>query len=81
MSVLTVQLRSLHVTVHSQAGKDVLIGLGSDRFEAWVRAKPMEGRANDAVAALLARSLQLAPSHIRLVKGRSSRHKIFRILG
>jgi len=69
----------LYITVHPNAGKDVLVSLGAGRFEAWVRAKPVGGRANDAVAALLARTLQVAPRGIRLVKGRSGRRKVFSI--
>ena len=70
----------ISVKVHPNAGKDVLVGLGPGRFEAWVKAKPMDGRANDAVVRLLAQALDAPPSCVRLVKGRSGRHKVFKIL-
>ena len=73
--------RWLRVTVHPNAGKSILIGLGPDRFEAWVKAKPIAGQANEAVIALLSRALQVAPERLRLVKGASSRNKLFRVLG
>lgn len=69
----------IHVNVHPKAGKEVLVSLGPDRFEAWVKAKPVDGEANEAVRALLARVLQIPRSRIRLIKGRSGRQKIFRI--
>ena len=69
----------VHVKVHPSAGKEILMSLGPDRFEAWVRAKPVDGEANEAVTNLLARSLKLPPSRIRLIKGRSGRHKVFQI--
>ena len=69
------------VKVHPSAGKDVLVGLAPNRFEAWVRAKPMEGRANAAVAALLSRALRIPAGSIRLMKGGMSRNKLFRIHG
>lgn len=70
----------LVVKVHPKAGKEVLIGTGPGRFEAWVKAKPMAGHANDAVVALLSRTLRIPAPSIRLIKGRMSRHKVFRIL-
>ena len=68
------------VTVHPHAKKDILIGLGSNRFEAWIRAKPIGGQANNALLALLGSSLQLAPSQLRLVKGHLGRHKVIQVL-
>ena len=70
----------LYITVHPNAGKDVLVSLGAGRFEAWVKAKPVGGRANEAVAALLARDLRLPPRCVRLIKGRGGRRKVFRII-
>ena len=68
------------VRVHPRANKDVLVALGPGRFEAWVRAKPLEGQANDAVTALLARTLQIDASRIRLAKGSRGTHKLFQIV-
>ncbi len=44
-----------------------------------VRAKPQDGEANAAVIALLAKALACAPSHITLLRGATSREKLFRI--
>ncbi|HEU5287217.1 MAG TPA: DUF167 domain-containing protein, partial [Candidatus Limnocylindria bacterium] len=41
-----------------------------------VTAPPAEGRANDAVVAVLARALDLAPSEVRIERGGSSRTKL-----
>ena len=71
----------LLVKVRPHAGKEMLIGTGPGRFEAWVKAKPMEGRANDAVVALLARGLRRPVSSIRLIKGAHKRNKVFRVMG
>jgi len=45
-----------------------------------VRAKPQDGAANTAVAALLASALGIAPSRLDLVRGATARDKVFRIL-
>ena len=73
--------RWLHVKVHPNAGKDVLVSLGEDRLEAWVRSKPVDGRANEAVAELVARGLRIPRARLLLIKGRSGRHKVFKIIG
>ena len=49
------------------------------RLIAKVRAKPQDGEANVAVIALLAQALGCAPSHITLLRGATSREKLFRL--
>lgn len=46
-----------------------------------VRAKPEDGKANDAVRTLLASGLGIAPSRVELLRGATSREKQFRITG
>ena len=43
------------------------------------RAKPQDGAANKAVIALLAQALDCAQSRIVLLRGATSREKVFRI--
>ena len=71
----------ISVKVHPHAAKDVLIGVGPGRFEAWVKAKPMEGRANEAVSNLLVRTLRIPQGRLRLIKGALGRHKVFKVIG
>lgn len=49
------------------------------RLLAKVRAKPQDGKANDAVRELLAAALGFAPSRLELLRGATSREKQFRI--
>ena len=70
----------LTVKVHPNAGKDVLVGVAPGRFEAWVRAKPMQGDANEAVERLLSSALKIPRSQLKLIKGRAGRMKIFRMV-
>ena len=72
---------SISVKVHPNASKDVLVSTGPGRFEAWIRAKPIEGRANEVVLGLLAQGLRIPREQLRLVKGRMGRHKVFRVVG
>ena len=71
----------IHVKVHPNAKKEALVQVGRARFEAWVKAKPISGMANPAVAKLVAKGLSVSVDQVRLVKGRGSRHKVFRLIG
>ncbi len=44
-----------------------------------VRAKPEDGKANDAVRDLLARALGCATSRLHLLRGATSRDKLFQL--
>lgn len=47
------------------------------RLLAKVRAKPEDGKANEAVRDLLAAALDIAPSRLALLRGATSREKQF----
>jgi len=55
------------------------LDLAEGRLAARVRAKPQDGQANDAVRDLLSAALGLAPSRITLLRGATSREKLFRV--
>ena len=72
--------RWIAVKVHPHAGKQVLVQTAPGRFEAWVKEKPIEGRANAAVIALLVRYLEVPAERRRMVKGRHGRQQVFRVI-
>ncbi len=51
--------------------------LADGRLLAKVRAKPEDGKANAAVADLLSAALDLPASRLRLLRGATSREKLF----
>jgi len=53
----------------------------AEGLRVWVTAVPEGGKANAAVQKLLAKSLGLAKSRLSLVRGATSRVKVFRIDG
>jgi len=75
------EFRSISVRVHLNAKKSILVQTNPSRYEAWIKAKPIDGRANEELIALLVKQCGISRSNIRLVKGRSGRHKVFRIFG
>lgn len=67
----------LKVKVHAGEKKNKLVQKAPDSFEIWVKAPAQEGRANEAVRALLAEHLQLPENKLSLIKGATSPAKIF----
>jgi uncharacterized protein YggU (UPF0235/DUF167 family) len=53
--------------------------LGEGQLLAKVRAKPEDGKANEAVQELLAAALGLAASRLELLRGATSREKLFTV--
>ncbi|MCC1480088.1 DUF167 domain-containing protein [Roseibaca sp. Y0-43] len=52
-----------------------------DPLRVHVTAPPEDGRATQAVQKLLAKALGVAPSRLHLVRGATSRQKLFRLDG
>ena len=74
---------SFVLRVHAQpgAGRSQVVGRHGDALKVRVAAPPEGGRANDAVAKLLAETLGAAARDIELVGGASSRQKRFLVKG
>jgi uncharacterized protein len=69
------------VRVQPQAAREAIVGWAAGALRVRVTAPPENGRANDAVAALLARALGVRASAVRVVRGARSRDKIVRVDG
>jgi uncharacterized protein (TIGR00251 family) len=71
----------LRVRVTPRAGRNAIAGWRDGVVGVRVTAPPVEGEANRAVAALLARALGLRPTAVTVVQGRRGRDKVVRIQG
>jgi uncharacterized protein (TIGR00251 family) len=78
---LRVQGDDLYLRVRVQPGAkaDAISGCHGDALKIRLRARPVEGAANTALAAFLCATLRLKGSQITLVQGESARDKILRI--
>jgi uncharacterized protein (TIGR00251 family) len=70
----------LQVRLTPKSSRDALEGVevladGACVLKARVRAVPEDGKANDALVALVAKSLKTPASRIRIASGATSRHK------
>lgn len=73
----------VELAVHAQpgAGRTQVVGRHGDALKVRVAAPPEKGRANDAVAALLADAFGVPTSAVELVSGAASRQKRFHVTG
>jgi uncharacterized protein (TIGR00251 family) len=73
----------LEIAVHAQpgAGRTQVVGRHGDAVKIRVAAPPEAGRANDALAGVLAEAFGVAAKDVELVSGQASRQKRFRVAG
>jgi len=69
------------VKVVPGASRDRIAGVLGDALKVTTAAAPEKGRANAAVATILAKALGVDRRSVRLVAGRTSPRKEFRIVG
>ena len=67
---------SLRLRVVPGASRPGIVGRHGDAWKVRVTAPPEDGRANDAVLDLLARTFDLPRRDVRLAAGTSSRDKV-----
>ncbi len=69
------------VKVHPRAKKDAVTGEVGDALKLSLTAPPVEGRANEACIAFLAKFLNLPRSSITIAAGAGNRRKVIRVVG
>jgi len=67
------------VKVKANTSQERIEKIGDTNFIVWIREKPVEGKANEAVIKALAEYFGVAKSNIALIKGQASKQKIFEI--
>lgn len=72
---------TLKVRVIPNAKKSQFSGYRDDELVLRLNAPPIEGRANKAAVDFLSEYFGVSRSAVVLVRGESSRHKIFQIVG
>jgi len=70
----------ISVTVKPNAKQERIEERGENTFSVWVKEKPQEGKANQAVIKILSEYFGVTKSGISLLKGQTSRQKIFEVI-
>ena len=71
----------VRVRLQPRAGRDAIVGARGDALVVKVKAPPVDGKANDAVCRLLARTAGMPATSAELVRGAASRDKVVRLPG
>lgn len=73
----------LTLTLHIQPGakKTEIAGLHGDALKIRLAAPPVDGKANAALLAFVAATLDLPKQAVSLKSGQSSRHKVVEVVG
>ena len=71
----------LAIRLQPRSAKDEIVGLIGNELKIKVTAPPVDDAANHALIELLAEKLNCSRGAIRIVRGKTSRHKAVRILG
>jgi uncharacterized protein (TIGR00251 family) len=69
----------ISVKVKANTSRERIEKIDDTNFLVWIREKPVEGKANEAVVKALAEYFGTAKSNVVLLKGQASRQKIFEI--
>ncbi|MBI1800135.1 MAG: YggU family protein [Chloroflexi bacterium] len=70
-----------NVKVTPRASNNQLEGWHGDALKVRLQAPPVDGKANAALIALLARALNVNQQQIQIISGETSRHKRVRVQG
>lgn len=70
---------SIEVRLQPRASRDELFGMRNGVLRVKVTAPPVDGKANEALCRLIAKSVGVAPSKVSIVRGEKSRDKVVRI--
>jgi len=62
------------------ASCDKVLALSDTSYKVYLRAKALEGKANEALVKLLGNHFGIAKSRIKIVRGEHSRNKLVEIL-
>lgn len=69
----------ISVKVKANTSQERIEKIDDTNFIIWIREKPVEGKANEAVRKALAEYFGATKSRITLIKGQTSKQKIFEI--
>lgn len=75
---LAVSGTEIALRVTPKASRNAIVA-GEEGLRAYVTVAPEDGKANAAVAKMLAKALGVAKTRLTLVRGQTARDKVFRL--
>ena len=69
------------VRVQPRATRTEIVGVHGDALKVRLAAPPVDGKANAALCAFVAKAAEVAPGRVSVVRGQTSRDKVVRVEG
>lgn len=69
-------MKSYEITVKPGSSQEKIVETEPGKLTVYLRAKPHDGEANDALIKTLSKYLKVAKTNIQIKRGQKSRHKI-----
>ena len=69
----------LFIQVKTGARSEKVMALGNGKYKIEIKARPIEGRANEAVIAAISEFLKIPQARINIVRGLKSKNKVLEI--
>ncbi len=70
----------VEVISHPKSRQEKIIEITPGKFKIWIKQPAIENKANKEIINLLSAHLNVNKSRIKLVRGKTSRHKLFDII-
>jgi uncharacterized protein (TIGR00251 family) len=74
-------LGDIAIRVQPRARREEVVGERGAAIVIRVTAPPVDGKANAALCAFVAKAAGVPPSHVEVVRGQTSRDKVVRVEG
>jgi uncharacterized protein (TIGR00251 family) len=71
----------VRIRLQPRARRDEVVGQRAEAIVIRVTAPPVDGKANAALCALVARAVKVAPARVEIVRGQTARDKVVRVAG
>jgi uncharacterized protein len=71
----------IEVRLRPRGSRDEVLGMRDGVLQAKVSTAPIDGKANRALCKLIAKRAGVAPSRVRVVRGKKSREKVVCVEG
>ncbi len=81
MPPIRIRMADLNVRLQPRARHDEVVGERAGAVVIRVTAPPVDGKANAALCAFVARSVGVGTSRVSVVRGQTSRDKVVRVEG
>lgn len=80
-SLVANERAKIEVRLTPRASRDEIVGYRDGVLVCKVTAPPVDGRANDSLRKLVAKSVGVAPSRVRIERGARGRNKLLSVEG